>query len=100
MWKLPSGNFIPGRFGAVKRFKRFVREFFTTRHGSVVASRLSGTSWLGAAARLGDGVAAEWLHRGTSERWLLSSARTACAINVIKTVAIKNESCKMKLVTK
>ena len=55
MWKLPSGNFIPGRFSTVKRFKRFVREFFTTRRGLAVVPRLSGASWLG------DGVAAERL---------------------------------------
>ena len=64
MWKLPSGNFIPGRFSTVKRFKRFVREFFTTRRGLAVVPRLSGASWLGAAVRLGDGVAAERLEGG------------------------------------
>ena len=47
MWKLPSGNFIPGRFSTVKRFKRFVLEFFTTRRGLAVVQRLSGASWLG-----------------------------------------------------
>ena len=47
MWKLPSGNFIPGRFSTVKRFKRFVREFCTTRRGLAVVQRLSGASWLG-----------------------------------------------------
>ena len=63
MWKLPSDNFIPGRFSPVKRFKRFVREFFTTRRGLAVVPRLSGASWLGRRLRGWGGVAAERLHR-------------------------------------
>lgn len=61
MWKLPSGNFIPGRFSTVKRFKRFVREFFTTRRGLAVVPRLSGASWLGRRLRGWGGVAVERL---------------------------------------
>ena len=76
MWKLPSGNFIPGRFSTVKRFKRFVREFFTTRRGLAVVPRLSGASWLGAAVRLGGGVAAGRLHR--------DCRAAACPLSILK----------------
>ena len=54
MWKLPTGNFIPGRFSPVKRFKRFVREFFTTRRGLAVVP-LRG--WGGVAVERLEGAA-------------------------------------------
>ena len=86
MWKLPTGNFIPGRFSPVKRFKRFVREFFTTRRGLAVVPRLSGASWLGAAVRLGDGVAAERLEGGgvAAERLHRDCRAAACPLSILK----------------